>query len=68
MQAISTQISHHSTRKRKNAPLDDIPAITQDNPMAPQPKTKAKRKKVSTRAMTLTLTPLLTFSWKDSWQ
>jgi hypothetical protein len=53
MQAISNQITQHSSRKRKDAPLDDIPTVTQDNPMAPQPKTKSKKKKVSFATVTL---------------
>ena len=55
MQAISTQITQHSTRKHKDAPLDDIPAMTQDNPMAPQPpRSRAKKKKVGSLILIFT--------------
>ena len=47
MEAVSLQVTQSNPRKRKNAPVDKMPATTPENPMAPQLKPKRKRRKVS---------------------
>ena len=46
MQMTSDQVTHQITRKRKDAPLDEIPLSTTSNPMAPQPKKPRGKQKV----------------------
>ena len=47
LQAVSDKVTKGPSKKRKGAPLDAIPDSIIENPMAPQPKPK-RRKKVGT--------------------
>jgi hypothetical protein len=53
LQAVSDKVTKGPSKKRKGAPLNDIPASTIENPMAPQPKPKRRKKVGITQQMPL---------------